>query len=429
MVLATILNAGQSAMPQHPIRIVPSTDLQPAHQPRMTPLIPAGVVLLLILLGLSSCNAAQPSQLQVVAPQPWQVLQREMPPQSPGAEKEQQQAQSGTAVRLQLTGQQLSAPIEAAYWRVLPCNPATEPTVTQVATTETMWQPLQLMVTEHGEQPDNAAGTRATAQAEIRMPAGGWYRLEVRLQSVAGHSTDAAVEPVGVGEVFLIAGQSYATNTNDQRLQVRDPQRRVAALNTETGVWQLADDPQPAPDHSDGGSIWPAVGDRLASALNVPVGFVNVAVGGTAVRQWLPTEPLSQRLHAAGRSTGRFRAVLWQQGESDVIENTSIADYVSRLQSIRSAAVAAWQFSPAWYCALSTHHPTVYNNPDGENRIRDAIRQVSQLPGFALGPDTDQLRGPNRGGPKSRRHFSAIGQQNAAELWASLLLRREFNRP
>ena len=122
-------------------------------------------------------------------------------------------------------------------------------------------------------------------------------------------------------------------------------------------------------------------------------------------------------------------AVLWQQGESDVIENTSIADYVSRLQSIRSAAVAAWQFSPAWYCALSTHHPTVYNNPDGENRIRDAIRQVSQLPGFALGPDTDQLRGPNRGGPKSRRHFSALGQQNAAELWASLLLRREFNRP
>jgi hypothetical protein len=41
-----------------------------------------------------------------------------------------------------------------------------------------------------------------------------------------------------------------------------------------------------------------------------------------------------------------------------------------------------------------------------------------------LGPDTDQLQGENRGGPQSRRHFSAIGQRNAARLWSEVLLRQ-----
>jgi hypothetical protein len=92
------------------------------------------------------------------------------------------------------------------------------------------------------------------------------------------------------------------------------------------------------------------------------------------------------------------------------------------VQQIRAAAVAAWQISPPWFCALSTHHPTVYNRPESENRIREALLQLSRQPGFALGPDTDKLQGENRGGPQSRRHFSAPGQRNAARLWADTLL-------
>jgi hypothetical protein len=239
----------------------------------------------------------------------------------------------------------------------------------------------------------------------------------------------ATVEPVAVGEVFLVAGQSYATNTNDEVLQVKDHQLRVSAFHWETGQWQLANDPQPAPDRSTGGSIWPPVGDLLAQHLHVPIGFANVAVGGTSTRQWLPAEPLSVRLQQIGRKLGTFRAVLWQQGESDVIENTSTADYVSRLQQIQAAAVASWQFTPPWFCALSTHHPTVYHRPDAENRIRDALLQVSRLPGFAPGPDTDTLQGENRGGPQSRRHFSPIGQRNAARLWADTLLQHLQSPP
>lgn len=350
---------------------------------------------MLLLLAWSSAAAAE---LAIVAPTPWQVTQR------------------GTAVRMELSGSGLLAAGARAEYRLLMADVGSEPPPSMPAAAS-VWRPLTV------EPADSAVPDRARALVEL--PAGGWYRLEVRLKSAVGAAeTAAVVEPVGVGEVFLAAGQSYATNTNEERLVVRDARRRVAAFDVDTGRWQLANDPQPAPDRSDGGSIWPAVGDRLAAALDMPIGFVNVAFGGTSTRKWAPDGPLSARLHKAGRMVGRFRAVLWQQGESDVIDGTSTDDYVARVQAIRDAAVAAWNFEPVWLCAFSTHHPTVYQDPAGEARIRAAISRLGKLPGFGLGPDTDTLQGPNRGGPESRRHFSAAGQRNAAALWGDLLLRK-----
>jgi hypothetical protein len=352
-------------------------------------------LLTLLLVASSSATAAE---LVILAPTPWQVAQR------------------GSAVRVELSGGGLLAAGSRTEYRLLTANLGSAPPAPMPAAASA-WKPLAL------EPNDPALPDRA--KATVELPAGGWYRLEVRLHtSTGGPPAIAVVEPFGVGDVFVIAGQSYATNTNEERLTVMDSRQRVAALNVETGRWQLANDPQPAPDRSDGGSIWPAVGDRLAAALDVPIGFVNVAVGGTSTRKWAPDGPLSARLHKAGRMVGRFRAVLWQQGESDVIDGTSTDDYVARLQAIRAAAVEAWGFEPVWLCAFSTHHPTAYQNPEGEDRIRKAITRLGQLPGFGLGPDTDTLQGPNRGGPTSRRHFSPQGQRNAAKLWSDLLLQR-----
>jgi acyl-CoA thioesterase-1 len=257
----------------------------------------------------------------------------------------------------------------------------------------------------------------------ITVPAGGWYRLELRsANSSNGRQAIGSVEPFGVGEVFLVAGQSYATNTNDERLKVTDSTARVAAFDSAQSTWAIANDPQPAPDGSDGGSIWPPLGDSLRAALRVPVGFANVAVGGTSSEQWMPGGKLHQGLAETGTKLGRFRAVLWQQGESDVIAKTPGDTYVANLRSIQNAAVRVWKFEPVWLAAKSTLHPTVYNDPDGENRIRDAIERVSRLPGFGAGPDTDTLTGDNRGDANSRRHFSAIGQRHAAELWHQVLV-------
>lgn len=254
-------------------------------------------------------------------------------------------------------------------------------------------------------------------RAQVRVAAGGWYRLEVRLKQGPAVIAAGAVEPLGVGEVFIVAGQSYSTNCNDERLTVTDPQRRVAAYDAQARAWRIADDPQPAPDGSDGGSIWPAFGDQLAPLLRVPIGLANVGVGATSSAQWLPKSPLHERLITVGQTLGRFRAVLWQQGESDVLARTTTDGYVANLVQIRDAAASSWGFEPPWLLAKSTLHPTVYNDAVEEEAIRTAIDQLWQRPEFLPGPDTDILGGENRGGPATRRHFSGIGQRRAAALW------------
>lgn len=276
--------------------------------------------------------------------------------------------------------------------------------------------------------PNDAPWQRATIErngdafrATVRVAAGGWYRFEFRGERNGVVHCEGSVEPFGVGEVFVVAGQSYATNTNEQRHNVQDRQRRVVAFDAAAKTWRVAYDPQPAPDGSDGGSIWPPLGDALAQELNVPIGFANVAWGGTASKQWLPGEQLHQRLVETGQTLGNFRAVLWQQGESDVILKTPIETYVANLVQIRTTAAAAWGFEPCWLLAKSTHHPTVYNDPEGERRIRSAIDELVKLPGFCAGPDTDTLQGEHRGDHNSRRHFSAIGQRRAAELWLAAI--------
>ncbi len=366
-------------------------------------------------------------RLQITHPLPWQVLQRDITPAELARKTSAQLGSAQVEVHLSTTDEHAKGVPNAEIggeFRIVPVS-VTDPAVeTTAQPADPPWQPVKLR-----SAPAQTTPQRPHFTATLTIPAGGWYRLDVRLLLPDRTPLLATVEPVAVGEVFLVAGQSYATNTNDEVLQVRDRQLRVSAFHWETGQWQLANDPQPAPDRSTGGSIWPPVGDLLAQHLHVPIGFANVAVGGTSTRQWLPAEPLSVRLQQIGRKLGTFRAVLWQQGESDVIENTSTADYVSRMQQIQAAAVASWQFTPPWFCALSTHHPTVYHRPDAENRIRDALLQVSRLPGFAPGPDTDKLQGENRGGPQSRRHFSPIGQRNAARLWADTLLQHLQSPP
>ncbi|MGE0609758.1 MAG: sialate O-acetylesterase [Pirellulales bacterium] len=261
-----------------------------------------------------------------------------------------------------------------------------------------------------------AKGTDDAAD-ELRadVPAGGWYKLEIRGRVGDKIVGQAAVEPIGVGEVLVIAGQSYADGANDERLAIADPLGRAVSYDVANKSWQTADDPQP--NSADGGTIWPPLADTLLPLAQVPVGFVNVAVGGTSSRQWLPGEQLYQRLESAGLATGRFRAVLWQQGESDVIEKVSTGQYVKNLTAIRAALAQAWGFEPPWLLAKSTFHPTVYNDPQHEGQIRDAIDQLWRLPGFRPGPDTDILSGENRGGLGTRRHFTGLGQRRAALLW------------
>ena len=356
---------------------------------------------LLGAVGGGSLTSAEPAPLTVSSPKPYQVIQRAGFDPAAAATGEPGHPAFGfadVAVRVE--------PVEA------PDRPVWESRVTRLG----------------GAAGRDVGWTRLDARAEgtglvgtARVPAGGWYRLDVRCRRGDVVTHQGAVGPVGVGEVFVVAGQSYATNCNDARLAVADSQKRVAAFDPAKKTWAVANDPQPVPDGSDGGSIWPPLGDALVKEFRVPVAFANVAVGATASSQWLPDGPLHRRLVETGTALGRFRAVLWQQGESDVIAKTATEKYVANLRAIRHAAATAWGIQPPWLLAKSTLHPTVYTDPAGEGRIRAAIDDLAARPGFRPGPDTDTLSGPHRGDAKSRRHFSALGQAKAAEMWGEVL--------
>jgi len=349
---------------------------------------------LLMLWPLIAAKAQGADSIALEHPQPHQVVQRIGV--APG---------KGYA-DVKLVGK-LPADVQKATWDYRIVILADQPEQSLKADTASEWK--NMIPTFEGQ----------TFQAAARIPAGGWYRLECRCRIGDNLLATGAVEPIGVGEVFVVGGQSYATNCNDERLTVADPRQRVLAFNLAKQTWAVANDPQPVFDGSDGGSIWPSLGDALAKEFEVPIGFANVAIGGSSSAQWLPEGNMLPRLISAGKSLGDFRAVLWQQGESDVIAKNSTAGYVANIGRIREAAEKGVGISRPWLLAKSTHHPTVYNDPEGEGRIRAGIDELVKLPTFRAGPDTDTLKGENRGDKNSRRHFSGIGQRRAAEMWLS----------
>jgi hypothetical protein len=292
---------------------------------------------------------------------------------------------------------------------------------------------------------DKKSGEFAASLAE---PAGGFYQVEVHLLRHGRQVADITVPHVGVGEVFVIAGQSNATNYGEVR------------QTTETGMvvafdgarWQIANDPQPGvQDHSTKGSFIPAFGDALYRKYHVPIGIAAVGHGSTSVRQWLPAgEPvlvmptmtkfitrsadgelvcdgtlfngMMQRIHELGPHG--FRALLWHQGESDAHQapahQITPDDYRRMMVDLITASrkSAGWEFP--WIVAEATYHtPQDPGSPEFE-----AAQQSLWRDGLAVeGPNTDTLGPAYRQNGGKGVHFSDAGLKAHGALWAQAVER------
>lgn len=281
-------------------------------------------------------------------------------------------------------------------------------------------------------------------RGELRTAAGGWYRFEVRLEKNGATVVRMEVPHVGVGEVFVVAGQSNATNYGEVRQQTRSGM--VAAFGP--AGWSLGNDPQQGvQDGSSGGSFLPVFGDAMYEKYRVPIGLAAVGHGSTSVRQWLPkgdrfeTPPtMGKFVRSVGGNVwecdgtlfdgmmkvvgqlgrGGFRALLWHQGESDADQKPEYgitADAYRRLleRIIRaSRQQAGWGFP--WFVAQVSYH-----TPDDPScpPIREAQKSLWDA-GLALeGPDTDQLTGDYRQDGGRGVHFSDKGLQAHGRLWAA----------
>jgi hypothetical protein len=258
--------------------------------------------------------------------------------------------------------------------------------------------------------------------------------------------SEVMVPHVGVGEVFVIAGQSNSANHAEERLRVQTG--KVTAFDGER--WRIADDPQPGASGS-GGSFIPAFGDRLVNELGVPVGVVSCGIGATSVREWLPrgrtfpnpptltgrvTRLDDGRWMSDGRAfdglLGRMkalgplgcRAVMWHQGESDANQDDPSRTLAGELyrhylgEMITETRRLTGEYVP-WFVAQASYHiPGDEGSPD----IRAAQAALWQE-GIALeGPDTDRLKGDFRESDGQGVHFSGKGQREHGRMWAEKVL-------
>ena len=276
---------------------------------------------------------------------------------------------------------------------------------------------------------------------------GGWYSLEVRgsLKNVIiGRDF---VSRVGVGEVFVIAGQSNAEGINGYG-SVAPADERVNTVLYNNRTQGSVSDPSNisiGPITAEGGIgprgrsawCWGALGDLLVKRLNVPVLFMNVGWESTPIKQWLdsanglttkniftgesfpPGQPYANLRMALKYycSVLGVRSVLWVQGETDNYLRISKAEYQSNLQGLINAArsdqgsslYVPWILSRSSRIDIGVSQDII----DGQNGV--IASSFNKVYG---GPFTDQIQVPRPDGV----HFKNEGLIAAARAWDEIMV-------
>ncbi|GAA4467861.1 hypothetical protein GCM10023189_52270 [Nibrella saemangeumensis] len=274
---------------------------------------------------------------------------------------------------------------------------------------------------------------------------GGWYRLEVRAMSRGAVIGQDVMRKVGVGEVFIITGQSNAQGFQDYGAAgAADDRVNAVAYNNVTEN-SLADPPAPTFTQLNASALigprgqsawcWGMLGDLIAQQYNVPVLFINTAWSGTTIRNWTESAngQITKNIFAIGTPFENFpqgmpyanlvialryycslqglRAVLWQQGETDNIPlRLGREEYRAAMQFLVNKTRADTDRYPAWILARSS-----FNAGETSQNIIQAQNDVINTYNNNVypGPYTDVIQIPRPDGV----HFSGDGLRQLAQAW------------
>ncbi len=202
----------------------------------------------------------------------------------------------------------------------------------------------------------DARPDRGEFAGTISVPVGQGL-LEVRAMGCAGLTANVAC--VGVGDLFLIAGQSNADGRGRECVKL-DPSNPYMGVKYLHGAWSPGDDPSAndttptstttAAANNESASPWPIALNRLIPDQNVPMGFIAAAVGSTVVKQWRrPGKFYMRALEMAKAATDgslRIRAVLYYQGENDITHHNKLSvlgDYTEYKTNLMAAIGDFWE--------------------------------------------------------------------------------------
>ncbi|EFL50881.1 protein of unknown function DUF303 acetylesterase putative [Solidesulfovibrio fructosivorans JJ]] len=224
---------------------------------------------------------------------------------------------------------------------------------------------------------------------------------------------------VGVGEIFLVAGQSNAVSVADPGKPVvsetgrvavsvhhgNDPEHANEPPGTETLHFVTKDHPTMV------GVCWVRLGDLLVQKYKVPIGFVLVARSATNTECWNPAGGICWGPAAKALAARRFRAVLWHQGESDVMAGFPME---KSLANMRAMITASREIQPniPWIVARNSLKNAT---PYAEQAVRRAQETLIASGTVRPGPDTDVLR--DHPGWVGVADFGPDARKRCGELW------------
>ena len=324
----------------------------------------------------------------------------------------------------------------------------------------------------------NPAGGLFQGQVKAK---GGWYTLWIR-SLVNGKALDStSLSRVGVGENFIIAGQSNAQGTMWRQGEKGAVDDRVICAN----VYSFFTEYNQNPDHrllknlstdfpftdfaqmSDQTTIgplglskyyWAKLGDSLVTKLNVPVCFINVAWLGTSMQNWaessrglatenpwaagqlfatgFPFNNLKRASELYGVKNG-VRAILWHQGESDTyhkkVDKVQYKKYfVEVIETLRrqTGLTIPWvisevSFGPTAYYGFPGIADGTCTTPLWNPEIIAGQREMLTDGIFTelySGPNTDQVEIPRSNDMyASCVHFTPNAYGQLADLWEDKL--------
>ncbi len=275
---------------------------------------------------------------------------------------------------------------------------------------------------------------------------GGWYRLEVRAfwkGSIIG--TDE-VRKVGIGEVFIITGQSNAQGFQNFGAPAATDDRVNCVTYNNTTANSLNDPPAPTFQQLSANALigprgqsawcWGVLGDLIAKQYQVPVLFINTAWQATGIQNWRESAEgkITKNIFALGTPDENFpvgmpyanlvialryycslqglRAVLWQQGENDNVPlNSSRQAYRDGMQFIVNKTRSDTERYPAWVLARSS-----YNAGKVSESIIQAQNDVINTfnNNVFAGPFTDNIQVPRYEGEV---HFGGEGLRQLGQAW------------
>lgn len=265
---------------------------------------------------------------------------------------------------------------------------------------------------------------------------GGWYKLKVRVIRDGKVTDSTEVDRVGIGEVFIVGGQSNARGLQNYGAPAANDDR-VSCFNYLNASYDPNELPEPVFSHLNADSYiapygysawsWGILGDLLVNRLNVPILFYNVALEGTTSRAWresttwyaanpytggfyanqLPYSQLKVVLRQLTSLTG-VRAVLWHQGESDNQFNLSEQEIVSNLQQVIAQSRNDVGQNLSWVVSKVS-----YNSSVSKTVINAQTTLINTTNNVFEGPSTDNIQIPRPDGV----HFQGNGLTVLAQQW------------